>query len=393
MKTFPRILLLVGTSYGFGRTLIDGVSQYVFEHGGLLDYGFRGHTEPIPSWLKRWEGDGVIVRHHMPQTFEILEEMQIPYVKLYCADTVSDIDTDEDALAAMAITYFQGRGHSHFAVFSQEGFLWASRRENAYLHYLKQHGIPCHVFHGPADMSKPFSTWHKQQQGSLIKWLQDLPKPIGLLAINDLYAKHVLDVCREHNISVPEEIAVLGVNNERWFCRLQNPPLSSIYNSGHESGYAAAQMLYRMIHGKKRPISQLLFPPVSIETRTSTDVIAISDPDLVTAAQYIRIHCDRPLLVTEVVQNVGLSRRTLERKYLKQFGRTLGHDITNLRMEKCCEYLRDTDIQVGLISKRLGFSSFGYFINIFRQHFGVTPSEYRRRFRPAEVNLPDEEET
>lgn len=241
-------------------------------------------------------------------------------------------------------------------------------------------------------MVRPFSTWTPHHQAALIRWLKELPKPVGMVAINDLYAKHILNVCKDNNISIPEEIAVLGVNNERWFCRLQTPPLSSISHTGHAGGYEAARLLYRLMEGKKKPKKQILFPPVAIETRASTDVVAINDPDLVTAAQYIRAHCDRPLSVAEVVSCVGLSRRTLERKYSKQFGKTLGQDITHLRMEKCCELLRETDIQIGLISKRLGFSSFGYFINIFRQHFGITPSDYRRRFHPTGIMQPDAEE-
>ncbi|MDO5554202.1 MAG: DNA-binding transcriptional regulator [Planctomycetia bacterium] len=376
-----RVLLLLGTSHGYGRLLIDGIAQHLYECGCEADFDFRGHLEAIPSWIQDWHGDGIIVRHHLPETFDLLNRMAIPYVKLNCPEMPSDVDVDEDGVGETAISYFQERGFEHFAYFAQCNQYWTRRRRNGIVEAVRRIGRQCSVFVKESAMTMPVCVWPQREQDELVDWLQSLPKPVGLVTAYDMHAKQILELCQAHGIMVPDQIAVLGINNEKWFCRMQTPPLSSIIQNGKRTGYEASRLLLKMIRGEPLPKLPILFPPIGVETRKSTDLIATQDEDVAAAIKLIRNGSDIGLTVEEVVDSVGLSRRTLERKFKKQCGRTLGEEIIRHRIELAKDLLRTSDMPVGNISIRLGFCSHSYFVHLFRDRTGITPTDYRNSFK------------
>ncbi len=376
--TQPRVLLLMGTSHGYGRLLIDGITQYLYEHGCNVDFELRGHLEPIPPWVKNWRGDGIIVRHNAAKTFELLERMKIPYIRLNCPDHPSDIDVDEDALGELAVRHFMERGVQNFAFFSQCDHYWTQRRCDGFLRQVHRVGKECSVFVRPSADTAPFLTWEPKLQAKLIRWLHELPKPVGLLASYDFHARQVMEVCQSEGIAIPNEISVLGINNEEWFCRIQNPPLSSIIQNGLRAGYEAARLLCLKMEGKPLPPLPVLFPPIGVETRISTDLIAVQDEDAAEALRFIRREGTNGISIDEIVEHIGLSRRTLERKYRQEFGRTLGEDLMRIKIERAKTMLRETDFPIGNIAIQLGFCSHAYFIHVFRQISGVTPTEFRK---------------
>ncbi|MDO4573692.1 MAG: DNA-binding transcriptional regulator [Planctomycetia bacterium] len=377
----PRILLLMGTSHGYGRELIDGITQYLFESGYRADFELRGHLEPIPPWVKHWRGDGVIVRHNKPETFAMLERIGIPYVKLNCPDHPSDVDIDEEALGEMAATHFAERGIRNFAFFTQCDHYWTRRRRDGFRRAVEKRGAVFHLFERHRSDTPPFLTWNRRERRQFTTWLHELPKPVGVLASYDFHARQVLDVCQSEGVSVPNEIAVLGVNNEEWFCRLQTPPLSSIIQCGRKAGYEAARILCAKIQGGAIPALPLLFPPVGVSMRQSTDLVAIDDEDAAMALHLLREGACEGITIDEIVTRVGLSRRTLERRFKTQFGRTLGEEMLRIRLARAREMLCDSDLPVGNIARRLGFCSHAYFNHVFRQEFGETPSGCRERFQ------------
>lgn len=371
----------MGTSYGYGRQLIDGVTQYLYEEGHRADFEFRGYGESVPRWMEQWKGDGILLRNSDPSTLSMVKRKRVPCVTLSCLDRPSDLTVDEATVARMVLDHFEERGLRHFAYFAQCDLLWTRERRDALVDEATRRGRDCSVFVRPVPETTPLCGWEGSERNALIRWLRALPKPCGLLAAHDPHAAVILDLCREENIAVPHEIAVMGTSNEEWFCRMQNPPLSSVIQDGRAIGWRAAQILCDKILGRKIPRLPLLLPPVGIQKRPSTDLIAIEDEDMIRAKQLVRDHAAKGLTVQEIQETVLLSRRTLERKYKKTFGRTIGEDILAMRMEAAKEMLRETDLPASAIAARLNFTSDTNFYHIFRRQTGLSPKAYRAASR------------
>ncbi len=386
---YPSILALVETSHGYGRDIIQGIAQYTLEHGGQLDFECRGFFEPAPSWLQDWRGDGVICRSSSAKTLQILRAKKIPIIDLFSKKNSYDVGTDEKVLGEMAAEYFLARGFDQFATFAPKKAWWGLVRSSEFASALEKRGFSCNVFREGQTTKDPYFLKENRCLDSFYQWLVGLPKPTALLAGTDMYGKRVLNACRVLGISIPEEIAVLGVDNDEWFCQMQSPPLSSVCQDGCRIGYEGAKLLYRLLAGKARPKSPTLLPPTYIMTRQSTDIIAVRDSDMVLAMQYIRKHLDDGPTVEQVTYEVGLSRRTLERRFMKQFGRTVKSEITRLRIERSKELLRNTNLSVASIAKRLNFASMEHFIKTFRLREPLSPSEYRKSifaFKPSRAD-------
>lgn len=385
MKRF-RILLSIETSHGHGRSIIDGATRYIDEQGGSIEFEGQQVLDAAPRWLGSWNGDGILVRTHRKSTCRVLRAGAIPFVQLYCKNDRDgyDVGCDERTIGEMAVEHFYEQGHRNFAMFSQGGpqkeFHWARIREEGFVEAVRRRGLTCPVFLCPKPVHEPVTLWAKGDRKRLSDWLRNLPKPVAVFCLTDMYSRRVADWCTESGLSVPEEIAVLGVDNDDWFCGHHTPSLSSLDQNGFRIGFEAAALLYKKLRKEPLPPLPIFVPPIGVVKRGSTDSLAIADADLVAAASFIRNHCGENLAIDDVVAEVGLSRRTLERKFLKQFGRTLGQEINRVRLESAAVLLRDTAIPVGGVARRCGFGTHGYFISAFQKKFQLTPTEYRRRY-------------
>lgn len=374
----PNILVLVETSHGYGRDIIQGISQYLLEHEGRIDFECRGFFEPTPRWLEHWRGDGVICRISNPKTRAILKKLKVPIIDLFSKKSGCDVGTDETALGEMAAEYFLERGFDSFACFVPKRAWWGRERSDGFVQALEKRGCECDVYREGANTKDPLFLKGEKYASRFHYWLSKLRKPCAFLAGTDMYGKRTLNACHALQITVPEEIAVLGVDNDEWFCELQSPQLSSICQNGRKIGYEGAKLLYELLGGGKRPAKKILVPPVFIATRQSTDVIAVTDQDMATAMRYIRAHLEESPTVYRITEAVGLSRRTLERHFLKQYGRSVKAEIMRLRIEKCKDLLRNTNLSMRSIAKKMNFASMEHFIRTFRHHEDISPNEYRK---------------
>ncbi|MDO4574298.1 MAG: DNA-binding transcriptional regulator [Planctomycetia bacterium] len=381
MKRELQILLLMGTSHGFGRELMNGITQYLYEQGHSVEFELRGHLEPVPDWVKRWRGDGVIVRHNQQSSFTIWEKAGIPYLKLFCPNHPSDIDVDEDLLAELAVQHFLERGIPHFAYFSQCDLYWSNRRRDSFCRAVKRLKKEVSVYERHAEDTAPYRMWHPRERAEFVAWVRQLPKPVGMLAAFDYHARQVLELCRQEGISVPDDVAVLGVNNDSWFCRIQYPPLSSIIQNGRKIGQECARILCDKILGNPIPKLPLLFPPTGVYTRRSTDLIVTQDAEVRKALLQIRTQACQGLTIEQLVEENGYSRRALERKFRQELGRTLAEEILKVRLESAEELLRETDMAIGNIVFAVGLTSHSHFNRLFVKKHGFPPTEYRKRFQ------------
>lgn len=211
----------------------------------------------------------------------------------------------------------------------------------------------------------------------LRKEISDLQLPLGIFTYHDVMAVRICRFCMALGLSVPEQVAVLGIGNDPYRCDFAPTPLSSVDPNFLAQGRAAAGMLERLMDGQDAPAEPVLIPPGGIVTRQSTDVLALPDVDTARALRYIWIHLAEPLSVRKVAEAVAVSRRKLERHFKEHLGRTVNEELNRKRIERGCELLRGTDLPVGEIARQVGFSSSAYFCVVFRKQTDTTPKQYR----------------
>ncbi|MBD3675065.1 MAG: DNA-binding transcriptional regulator [Planctomycetaceae bacterium] len=379
----PAVALLIETSNAYARGVLQGITSYQREHQPWSIYlpeQERG-AKP-PGWLRNWQGDGIIARIETEEIAKAIRQTGLPVIDVSAARRVPGIpwvETDDTAIARLAAEHLMERGFQHFAFCGEPDFNWSNWREEGFVSVLADRGQKCELFHARSRTEKGYS-WNREQR-RLRKWVDNLPRPIGIFACYDIRAQQLLDVCRELNISVPEEIAVLGVDNDELLCNLCTPPLSSVIPDSHQTGYRAAELLDTLLKKKSITEEACFIPPLGIAARQSTDILAIDDPDLVKALHLIRTRSSDGINVNDLLKEIPLSRRVFEFRFQKVLGCTPHEMIVRTRMDRVKELLRETDMTLDAIAASVGFTHVEYLTTSFRKQAGVTPSIYRKQVR------------
>ena len=217
------------------------------------------------------------------------------------------------------------------------------------------------------------------EQKRLARWLSRLPKPVGLLAANDQRGRHVLEAARLAGVRVPDELAVIGVDNDEVLCEMSTPSLSSVDLDARRVGFEGAAALDRLMRGKPAPKRPVVIEPLGVIARRSTDVLAIEDDLVVAALRFIRAHNQKPIRVKDVLDTVSVSRKTLEIKFLRFLGRTPYSEIQRVRLLNVVDLLTRTDWPLKKISAATGFACVQHLHSAFRRLAGMTPTKYRAR--------------
>jgi LacI family transcriptional regulator len=217
----------------------------------------------------------------------------------------------------------------------------------------------------------------------MARWLQQLPKPAGVLACYDVRGQQVLEACALSGISVPDEVAVIGVHNDTLLCDLCEPPLSSVIPNARRAGYEAASLLARLMEGEHVPVEARLIEPLGVAQRQSTDVVAVKDAKVSAAVRFIRAHACEGIDVRDVLKAVPISRTLLERRFRALLGHTPHEHILRTRLARACAMLVETDLPVSLIAERTGFEHTEYLSVAFRREYGMTPTAYRAKHRAS----------
>jgi LacI family transcriptional regulator len=205
------------------------------------------------------------------------------------------------------------------------------------------------------------------------------------MACYDFKGQQILDVCRDLGVAVPEQVAVIGVDNDVRLCRLCTPPLSSVIPDTNRTGYEAAQLLDRMMRREPLGKEAMLVPPIGIAERQSTDVYALDDPHIVAAMRFIREHACDGITVADVLRVVPLSRRKLEQRFVKFVHRSPYAEISRIRMERACRLLRETSLPLSEIARRSGFTDPLYLSRAFKKYVGVAPRQFRKEGQRGEL--------
>jgi LacI family transcriptional regulator len=377
----PQVLLIFQTRFEECTAMLKGVAHFERNHQlwvGFLDDEAR--AEKDPQWLRSKKWDGVISRHTTPALVQACAELKLPLVDLNDTNPfpgVPKIRPDNVGIGHLGAEHFIERGHRHFGFtgFANNG--WSRERRDGFVEALRLAGRACDVFDVkyPGDYT-PF--WDSQQIEALVDWLKALPKPVGIMACNDMRAQQILSATHAARILVPEEVAVLGANNEPIRCELAYPPLSSVCPNAFQSGYKAAEILAGLMAKRQPECHDLRIEPLGVATRPSTDALAIDDRSVATALSYIRQKACAKLSVEEVVKNAYTSRSQLEKKFRKHLGRSPQAEIRRVQVAKIKQLLQETDFPLKRIAEMAGFEHVEYMSVVFKRLTGDSPGAFRR---------------
>ncbi|HEX2860764.1 MAG TPA: XylR family transcriptional regulator [Lacunisphaera sp.] len=361
--------------------MLKGVAHFERNHQlwiGFLDDEAR--AEKDQRWLRSKKWDGVISRHTTPALVQACAELKLPLVDLNDTEPfagVPKIRPDNIGIGHLGAEHFIERGYQHFgfAGFANNG--WSRERRDGFAEALRLAGRKCELFEVdyPGDYT-PF--WDIEQIAALVAWLKRVPKPVGIMACNDMRAQQLISAAHASGILVPEEVAVLGANNEPIRCELAYPPLSSVSPNAFQSGYKAAETLAAMMSRRLPDSYDLRIEPVGVATRPSTDVLAIDDRSVATALSYIRQKACSGVSVDEVVKNAHASRSQLEKKFRKHLGRSPQAEIRRVQVAKIKQLLVETDYPLKRIAEMAGFEHVEYMSVVFKRLAGASPGAFRR---------------
>lgn len=384
MREIPKVALLIETARGFGRDFLLGVARYSRLHGPWSFHITPGDYKQVVPKMKQWGGTGIIARISDKRIADAIISADVPTIAIGLTDEqmrpgsplakFSEISSDATDVSQLAAQHLLDRQLTRFAYVGSEDRAWSLRRERAYYDFLAERGFHPHIYRQP---KRPADRIWEREQEFLAHWISELPTPIGLFACDDDRGREVLEACSLAGLHVPEDVAVVGVDNDEVFCELADPPLSSVALNAEAAGYRAAALLDEMMHGRVRKPQRMVVEALNVVTRRSTEIIAVEDPDIATALQFIHREQGRGISVEDVVQEVAVSRRNLERRFHDAIGRTILEEIQLVRLERAKRLLVETTYPVSKVATLAGFGSAGYFIQFFQKHIGKTPRKYR----------------
>lgn len=380
MMDVPRVILMVESSSGFGRSFLRGVAKYSRIHGPWLLYSEPGGPEKLLPNLKSWNANGAIIRDSRKIDSEKIISIGLPtIVAVHIKEQyfhLPTIVTDSVSMSNMAAEHLLGRGFRKFAYCGVYDMWWSKGREKAFGEKIAEAGFETSIYKQPK--SRVLRTWQKEQI-RIAEWLKSLPKPVGVMAACDNRAKHIIESCKLANLHVPEEVAVIGVDNDELLCELSHPAISSVAYNAERAGYEAAELLDKLMNGEKMAKQRIVIRPTHIVTRQSTDILAIEDPEVVRAVRFIRQHAKEPIQVSDVIRVAAISRRGLYQRFQKALGRSINQEIRQVQVEIITRMLVETNLPVSRIAMDLGFTSIDHIARYFRKEKGISPLEYREK--------------
>ena len=375
-----KVALLIETSNAYARGLLEGIVAYQREQRPWsLHLAEHGRGDKPPAWLADWDGDGIIARVENAAIARALRPLRLPIVDVSAARLLPSLpwfETDDAAVAQMGYEHLRERGFRNFAYCGDPRFNWSNWRQEHFERAVRAVGgsFFAYTLAGAA-------AGGGDEPEAIAHWLRKLPKPVAVMACYDLRGQQVLDACRRLAIPVPDEVAVIAVDNDALLCELAHPPLSSVIPNTRRTGYEAAALLDALMAGGQARGETHLIPPLGVATRQSTDVLAIEDPHVSRAVRFIREHACDGINVQDVLRAVPQARRLLEARFRKLLGRTPHAEILRVQLQRVKQLLTETDLTIEVIAERTGFAHSEYLSVVFRREVGLPPGRYREQHR------------
>jgi len=372
----PLILVLAPAELGFAREIVAGVRAWATAHADRHWFLRCGCLPEEPAVLARLKppanGGAVAFLAGEPWEQAALDHYRTPVVNVSHNRPTSRLPrvlTDNVEVGRRAARHLLDRGFRHFAAAGSESFGFGAARRHGFTEELAEAGYAClDAPHGPKDLPA---------------WLTEAPQPLGVMAISDTVGQQFVDLCHHAGLSVPEQVAVIGVDDDEHVCESTTPPLTSVDTRGYDVGYRAAAVLDGLMHGDAPPAEPVIVPCGEVITRRSTDTVAVADPQLNAALRFIRRRACEGIIVDDILDTLTISRRTLEQRFKKAFGRTLHEEIRRVQLEHARLLLSETELRIAEVAARCGFCDRRAFTQAFGAAFGTPPGRFRARLRQS----------
>jgi LacI family transcriptional regulator len=385
-----KVILLLDFGEEYSKAMLKGITKYSSENGNWsfcrmpVYYRETMGVKGILEWAKEWKAHGIIGQLYNEMETEFYES-PLPVIAQDFKERFKKIPNITGLYrqtGMMGAEYFLKRGYQNFAFYGFNNIVWSRERAEGFEMAVNKAGYQVNYF----EHKKARSTdiWYYKSK-SLAKWLKSLPKPVALMACEDNQGVHITEACKHNQIRVPQEVAVLGVDNDVMLCELSDPPLSSIELDIEKGGYDAARALDLMIQGRVKFYRDIPVAPLKVITRGSTNIYASTDNHVADALDFIHRNIEANLQVSDIVKEVPMSRRSLEKRFLEVTGMPVYKYISNLRIEKMAEKLISTDRTIFEIALDMGLQDSKNIARQFRQVMGHTPVEYRKLFLEKKI--------
>lgn len=375
-----RIAVLVDTATAWGRRITHGILTYEKMYGPWdVWVEPRGQDEQL-RLPEGWSGDGIIARVSTKQMAERLRRYVTPLVNV-SGIRIPGVDfprvcTNNDKFAEVAVSHFVNRGLKHIAYVGPPGRTYSLERQRAVALASEQLGCSFDVYRPSAGL-KIASKWERER-ASIGLWLKQLPKPVGILGWGVRLGSEVIEEAIHSGLRVPDEVAVLGDDDEL-LCEAVHPSLSGVIVPSEQIGLEATAMLHQLMKGEPLDQQEIALEPTGIVARTSTDLLAIEDQEVAEAIRLIRSRAHETMTVKEIADSIAISRRSLERKFQHHLQRTMGEEIARVHLERAKLLLATTDMQIPAVAESSGYGSPEYLAMVVKRDTGLTPRQYRKK--------------
>jgi len=387
MKTSKahRIALLFNANKTFDREVISGVAAYLSSRRTTWELFLEEDFRLRLAGIEGWQGDGIIADMDDPEVAAALSRCKVPVVAVGGSYANPDdypagvpyVATDNFALIKSAYQHLVDTGLHRFAMFSLPESAqnrWAQEREKAFRCLMQQDGMEATIFRGCETSAQE---WDEAVRGQ-VEWLRSLPKPVGIIAVNDARARQLLQACLLAGIEVPEQVALIGIDNDPLVRMLTRIPLSSVIQGAQEMGRTAAGLLDRMLHGAVLDRPRVLVPPVGVQAAASSQHQLIRHPQVMRARHFIRQYACQGIKTHQVAEHVGVSRSSLESYFRRELGCSVHDVILRYKLDAAKAGL-ESKRSIAEVALGCGFTSIQYLHLVFKRELGCTPRAYREQ--------------
>lgn len=376
----PRIGVMVDLIVRLGREVASGVATYAHAvNWEMLLRPIWRVTDARMSGL--FDADGWILAVYNDDILKEVLRRKKPVVNIASMLTPTQLPSvllDHRAIGQMAASHLLDVGVKTLVVDLpplDANAYWVRERTEAFVSAADRANVPVHIYNSTdsSELSRRLIVTRRT------RWMIQLPRPIGIFACNDQHALEVMNECYEAGLKIPQDVAVLGCDNDELINRFALSTLSSISVDFVKQGYLAAELLDRQMHHREMPFKDSIIrvPPVGVIQRESTQILLVSDPEVTSAIKYIIANQHRLISVNDVVNATNVSRRTLEERFRKVRRRTILQEILMIKIERAKRLLSETDLKMSQIAAACGFGSRVRFFTAFRQYAGMTPQKWR----------------
>jgi len=378
-----RIGLVMAHSLAFYRDILRGVKTFAVDRPGWVLTPIASQPRAL-TLAKRLGCDGYIAHAFDKRLANVLVSFDRPVVNV--AAGLPDLPfprvmVDHFEVGRQAARHLLDRGLRQFGFVGYPRHEFSIERERGFCEVIREAGASVAIFHErPNRAEEPTGLWLWNRP--LLQWLTALPQPVGVLASHDTQAAQVSEYCHQLGRRVPDDVAIVGVDDDDLLCELSRPPLSSVALPGERIGYEAARLLDKLLAGHTPDREAIVLPPPGVVVRQSSNLFAVDDPHVRTAIRFIGENGHRPLRVADVLKIIPVARRVLERRFRNSLRRSISEEIRRVHIERSRQLLVDTELSMAQIAGCAGFHDSRHFSIVFRRETGMSPTQFRSSFRP-----------